>query len=389
VIRGIRGIGLAAVLAVGLAGCASGAGPAPSPPIIEAVGVVTDVRIYADRTRYTFADGSVHEVPASYRQLGDGGFGLALIGSDADGPFVLTFPLQADLPPDCYRENGVGIERGRHIELWGVLFEKAPGFTSPGVPQVGTEYPGGSRFCLDDHGLVTSVIGADVPDAISFDAWTFSGARDSVKVEFFGAPELDLQNPCSKAYRGAARIDGDELVIGIYPEPFPGDVPNGLVCTGEGHRRSLEIALAEPFHGWRIRDLAGQVFFLEEPPGQVEIGALPDGWLEHDGESLSGSPTGRWSRIYTLAGRVPQRGSSVGQLELIQAFGAPAEVTGGDLQPDVELNGETATFYIWPPTGEMVLVWWVDGDGVALVGNLEDFTREEFIALAESVVAAR
>lgn len=36
-----------------------------------------------------------------------------------------------------------------------------------------------------------------------------------------------------------------------------------------------------------------------------------------------------------------------------------------------------------------VLVWMVGGDGVALVGNLEDFTREESVALAESVVATR
>jgi hypothetical protein len=238
--RESRSIGLAAVLFAVLAGCASGAKPAPSPPTIEAVGVATDVRIYADRTRNVFADGNVHEVPASDRQLGDGGlFDLVVIGSDAEGRFVLTFPLQADLPPDCYRENGVGIERGAHIELWGILLEKAPGFSSPVETAIGAEYPGGTRFCLNDHGLVTSVIGADVPDAISFDAWTFSASRDSVEVEFYGAPEFDLQNPCSRAYRGAARIDGDELVIGIYPEPFAGDVPDGLVCTGEGHRRSL------------------------------------------------------------------------------------------------------------------------------------------------------
>jgi hypothetical protein len=37
------------------------------------------------------------------------------------------------------------------------------------------------------------------------------------------------------------------------------------------------------------------------------------------------------------------------------------------------------------PTGEMVLVWSLGAHGVALVGNLADFSREEFIALAESV----
>jgi hypothetical protein len=388
--RGGLRIGLVAIFSLGLVSCGTVAEPAPSPPTIQAVGVATDVRIYPDHTRYVFADGTVHEVPPEYRQLGDGaGFGLVVIGSDEDGPFVLTFPLQADLPPDCYRENGVGIERGDHIELWGVLFAKAPGFSSPVLPTLGAEYPAGTRFCLNDRGLVTSVIGADVPDAISFEAWTFSSDLGSIEVDFYGAPELDLQNPCSKAYRGVARIAGDELAIGIFPEPFPGEVPDDLVCTGEGHRRSLEIELPAPFGGWRIRDLSGQVFFLKEPPGLVEIAALPDGWVQHDGESLSGSPTGRWSRTYTPAGGMPQPGSSVGQLQLIQAFGAPADVTGGDRQPDVTVNGEPAAFYLWPPAGEMVLVWTVGDDGVALVGNLADFSQEAFVALAESVTEAR
>jgi hypothetical protein len=37
----------------------------------------------------------------------------------------------------------------------------------------------------------------------------------------------------------------------------------------------------------------------------------------------------------------------------------------------------------------MVLVWTVGDDGVALVGNLADFSQEAFVALAESVTEAR
>jgi hypothetical protein len=373
-----------------LAACSRGADVAPPPPTIEAVGVATDVRIYADHIRYEFADGSVHEVTSHYRQLGDGaGFGLVVIGSDAEGAFVATFPTQGGLPPACYRDNGVGVERGGHVELWGVLFAKAPGFPSEVEPELGAEYPAGTRFCLNDRGLVTSVIGADEPDPVSFDSWRFSSDRRSVTVAFTGGPVFDPDNPCSKAYRGSAHATGDELVIGIYPEPFPGEMPDDLACTAEGHNRSVAIDLAQPFHGTRVRDVAGQLFFLEEPEGLVELTGLPDGWVEHPGESLSSSPSGRWGRVYAPAGHTPTPGYSAGTVELIQAFDAPADVTGGDLQPDVMVNGETATFYLWPPTGEMVLVWMVGGDGVALVGNLHDFTRDEFVALAESVLATR
>jgi hypothetical protein len=169
--RGGRGIGFIVALGIALAGCGATGGPAPSPPRIQAVGVATDVRIYADHIRYVFADGSVHEVTADYRQMGDGGgFGLVVIGSDAEGAFVVTFPTQGGLPADCYRDNGVGIERGDHVELWGVLFAKAPGFPSEAEPEIGAAYPAGTRFCLNDRGLVTSVIGADEPEPVRFDS---------------------------------------------------------------------------------------------------------------------------------------------------------------------------------------------------------------------------
>ena len=162
-IRGVkRGGGLAATLAlfVALTGCSLGSSPAPSPPTIQAVGVATDVRIYQDHVRYVFADGSVHEVPLSYRQFGDGGLGgLVVIGSGSRGNFVASFPTQAGLPTDCYRENAEGIERGAYIQTQGVLWTKASSFTSTVHPDAGSEYPGGTRFCFNEQGLITTVIG--------------------------------------------------------------------------------------------------------------------------------------------------------------------------------------------------------------------------------------
>ena len=149
------------VLLAALTACSIGvsSGPAPVPPTIQAVGVATDIRIYPDYTRIVFADGSVHEVPNSYRQVGEStGFWLVIIGSDAEGNFVASFPTQGGLPPDCYRENAAGIERGDYIEAEGVMWAKAPDFSAPVQPAVGSKYPPGMRFCFDDRGLVSGVV---------------------------------------------------------------------------------------------------------------------------------------------------------------------------------------------------------------------------------------
>ena len=160
-IRGVNGRSVAAAAAtlmMVVVGCNADEGGAPKPPTIEAAGLAIDIRIDADGTRYTFADGSIHEVPNSYRQLGDGGFGVVIIGSDSTGPFVAGFPTQDGLPADCYRENAVGVDRGGYIETQGVLWAKAPTFDSPFHPALGSSYPAGVRFCFDISGRIASVI---------------------------------------------------------------------------------------------------------------------------------------------------------------------------------------------------------------------------------------
>ena len=133
-----------------------------SVPAIDKVGVVYDVRIYADSVRYRFPDGTVREVPTDvYREITSHGWGggLIILGEDRDGPFVAAFLEQDGLPRGCYVENSVGIDRDAYIELLGVLWTKAPGFTSPVDPAVGESYPPGARFCFNDRGLITTVIG--------------------------------------------------------------------------------------------------------------------------------------------------------------------------------------------------------------------------------------
>ena len=80
------------------------------------------------------------------------------------------------------------------------------------------------------------------------------------------------------------------------------------------------------------------------------------GWtlkLERDVEE---SPTGRWQRTWTRAG-APDPQTSKGKIDLYQAFGGPADVTGGDEISHVLVNGNDATLYRFAPDGELVLVW--------------------------------
>lgn len=148
-------------LAIALVGCYDFYTPAPEPPTIEAVGVATDVRINADNMRITLEDGSVHEISGSYRQLGDAccGFGVVIIGSDSEGPFIAGFPTQDGLAPDCYRDNAPGTERGGYIETWGVMWAKAASFVAPVIPDDGMPYPAGTRFCFNTQGQIASTIG--------------------------------------------------------------------------------------------------------------------------------------------------------------------------------------------------------------------------------------
>lgn len=69
----------------------------------------------------------------------------------------------------------------------------------------------------------------------------------------------------------------------------------------------------------------------------------------------------------------------------MQSFGGPVGTTGATSQPPLDINGQSARFYVHEPTGEMVAVWPLGADEVALVAYLADFSQEQFTALAESV----
>lgn len=226
---------------------------------------------------------------------------------------------------------------------------------------------------------------APIPDGpISFEGVTLVDDGRSVRVDFIGGPEFDPNDPCSIAYEGTAEVVGEELRIGIFAIQHPMPLPPEQGCASMGYSRSIVLSLSEPFEGSVIRDLAGGVLFLEAPPGLATIGELPDGWeLRREGNILGGTAP-RWERVWSPdPDPSPAQGDSM--LILIQAFGGPVEATGSEPQRAVLVNGRDAAYWMHPATGEMLLVWSLGDDELALVGYLEDFTEAEFIGLAGSV----
>ena len=238
--------------------------------------------------------------------------------------------------------------------------------------------------CAATSQLITDENAPISDGPVSFEYVMLADDGRSVRVDFVGGKEFDPDDPCSVAYQHTTEIVGEELEIGIYAEQHPKPLPPDTGCAAMGYSRTLTLDLDEPFTGSVVRDLAGQVFMLAPPAHLAQVGALREGWeLRREGNVL-GSSTPRWERVWSPdPDPWPAEGDSM--LSLYQAFGGPVNTTGGDPQPPVEVNGESATFYLHPPTGEMVVVWGLGDDELALVGNLNDFSQDEFIALAESV----
>lgn len=155
---------LLAVLA--LAACASAPGIAPpAPPVIETTGVTAEIRVAQPDWTFVLEDGRTFMVnEADTRILFAGGLGDPFVlGRDATGRFVAVFSNQDGLPDDCHiippDADNVGIERGAHIEIRGVLWQKANGFVAAdGLPALGTAYESGTRFCFDSKARVFATI---------------------------------------------------------------------------------------------------------------------------------------------------------------------------------------------------------------------------------------
>lgn len=200
-----------------------------------------------------------------------------------------------------------------------------------------------------------------------------------IHLAFTGWRPFEANNPCTARYAAAtADVDG-VLHIGLREIRPPG--PRN--CDTVGFGRTLDVDLDAPFRGAAWLDRYGPTLhFLSTPPGLAEID-VPDGWRLVAESDEGNGPNGRWSRTYA-----PFAGATVEQtLQIFQAFDAPADVTGGTESLTVEVAGQSSVLYRFPPTGELVLVYEFDGDGLALVADEQMFSIAELVAIAESARA--
>ena len=219
-----------------------------------------------------------------------------------------------------------------------------------------------------------------------FDGQSLTEGNQLLTLQFVGGRFYSPMDPCSRAYAGWAEPVGDVLEAAVVDVTPPQPVGNGgtpAACDAVGHFRTVTVSLPTPFVGSRIHDRAGYTHFVLAPDGLVTLRALPASWLLRSERDVEDSPTGRWQRTYSPLAN-PDVATSKGKIDLFQAFGGPAGVSGGDEQRTVTVNGRSATLYRSAPDGELVLVWDLGSDGLALAANESDFPADKLILLAES-----
>lgn len=153
-----RGTGLLAA-AVLLIACAGPQASHPAASTIDVVGLISAQRIYADEVVFTLENGETWSgQTGTYRTVMDWGAKLLVVGHDAEGQWIATLGPQGGLPESCYFTPEPGTEWADGIAIAGVLWPKAAEFSPDATPAVGSDYPAGTRFCLNTAGQVASII---------------------------------------------------------------------------------------------------------------------------------------------------------------------------------------------------------------------------------------
>lgn len=216
------------------------------------------------------------------------------------------------------------------------------------------------------------------------DKLTLSKDGRHLSLSFVGSREYAPADPCSAEYAAKVAVVDRVLEVGVGESRRPA-ATEGTACDAMGHARNLEVDLDEPFTGSVWRDLNGYLHFLAPPDGLVELVGLPAGWELRAQRDVEESPTGGWERTYSPDSSLADATKSV---VLYQSFGGPVNVTGGSEERHVVANGRPATLYRHAPSGELVLVWRLGNDGLALVAHEPQFSVDQLITLAESSTPA-
>ena len=251
------------------------------------------------------------------------------------------------------------------------------------VPSLTPAGSSGPATQPDSLALPSQTVSSPAGLLVPFDSAVLMDGNRVLTLHFVGGRLYSASDPCSRAYAGWAQRDGDVLdaaVVDVTPPP-----PGGpIACTLEGYDRTVSIPLAQPYLGSRVQDRAGDVHFVRQPAGLVELHGLPASWLLRSEGDVKGSPTsGRWLRTYSPLAQ-PDTGTSKNKLDFYQAFDGPADVSGGDAEQAVSVNGQTATLYRSTTDGELVLDWMLGTNGLALDANEADFSVAQLIQFAES-----
>lgn len=219
---------------------------------------------------------------------------------------------------------------------------------------------------------------------VRIDAALLSDDSRVLTLTFTGGPEYVADDPCTRAYAGHAEDAAGVLEAEVMDVTPPRSLPSGSACIALGYPRTVTVTLATPFLGSRLDDRAGFILFLRRPSGLIEIKGLPSAWQLRSEHTLTESPIARWERIYSLDA-TPGGYTEVGELDLYQSFGSPMLIGGGDaVTKPVQIGDLPGLLYGPDGSGEIVLTWQFDRDGLELVANTADFTPEALIALAET-----
>jgi hypothetical protein len=178
-------------------------------------------------------------------------------GCDAVG-YGWTFHLRLPAPFDGTKVKDLAI--GRFIDI-----DPPPATSAPSTPSTPdpTQAAGSTRPIILD--LFERSFGPPYPpERPEGQLSAISGARVSpdgmtLTIDFVGGSPYDAAHPnaCSTDYVPWVAVRGDQLDVAVVriPHPFP-QSSEPVFCTLVGHAWRFHLALPEPSHGMRIKDLS-------------------------------------------------------------------------------------------------------------------------------------
>lgn len=233
----------------------------------------------------------------------------------------------------------------------------------------------------------------------SLDNASLSDDKKTLTIGFTGGKGYAPSDACSSDYEPWLAVDGDTLnvtVVEVARQDQARLGPN-FGCTLEGYDHTYHLALAAPFTGTTVKDPAGGTFFVTPPAWLAVAPIVRTGWkLQLSVEEEPGPPV-IWLRVYASSA-VPDTGpfEGPGRLVVYEALGMSDEWTGtgaekmrerGAEQFPVAVNGQGATVWHDPASGDLLLAWTLDGKSLALVGNTADLSAAQLVEIAQGFVS--